>query len=73
MGASGSCANILGIKIQGRIFCIITSLAFGGVVVLPRFLIVVESCGVVSIVESVGLHEVDERSAALGCLVPVCL
>ena len=41
------------LSIGSQIFGILTSLAFGGVMVLPGFGIVVESCGVVSIVESI--------------------
>ncbi len=39
-------------------FCIIASLASGGVVVLPRFIVMVEGCDVwSSIVRSMGAHE----------------
>ena len=39
-------------------FCIITSLASGGVVVLPRFVVVEEGCGVWSyVVRFMGAHE----------------
>ncbi len=41
-------------------FCIITSLAYGGVMVLPRFGVVVEGCDVVtSILRSMGSHVSD--------------
>ena len=66
-------AQIGDLIIRSQFFCIITSLASGGVVVLPGFVIVVESCGVVSIVETIGAHGVGERSSTLVCLVPVSL
>jgi hypothetical protein len=46
-------AQIGNFNIGSQFLGIITSLASGGVMVLPGFGIVVESCGVVSIVESI--------------------